>query len=70
MKTMGPFVQIPCFLPELWSLNCLGKCFFLKKICAVLSKKPKSIIEICIYASEWSCYALLEKGIVYYTMTY
>ena len=26
MKKMGSFVQYLCFLPELWSLNCLKRC--------------------------------------------
>ena len=36
----------------------------------LLSKKPKSIKAIYIYASESSRYALSEIGVVYYAMTY
>ena len=34
------------------------------QFCADLSKKPKSIKEIYIYATEMSLYALSENGII------
>ena len=40
------------------------------QFCADLSKKSKCIKAIHIYASERSCYALLENGIVYYAKTF
>ena len=40
------------------------------QFCADLSKKFKSIITIYMNASERSCYALSENGIVYCAMTY
>ena len=40
------------------------------QFCAELSKKPKSIEAIYIYATEMSLYALSENGIIYYAMTY
>ena len=40
------------------------------QFCADLSKKSKTTKAIYIYASERSCYALSENGIVYYAMTY
>ena len=40
------------------------------QFCANFSKKFKSIKAIYMYASERSCYALSENGIVYYAMTY
>ena len=57
------------FLPELWSVNCQKKLYFLQ-FCAELSKKSKSNKAIYIYASERSRYALSEIGVVYYAMTY
>ena len=40
------------------------------QFCTDLGKKSKSIKATYIYASERSCYALSENGIVYYAMTY
>ena len=40
------------------------------QFCADFSKKSKSIKVIYIYASERSCYAISEDGIVYSAMTY
>ena len=68
MKKMESLVEFPCCLSELWSLNCLKSAFL--QFFADLSKKSKSIKAIYIYASERSCYALLENGIVYCAMTY
>ena len=48
----------------------LSKKVHFLQFCADLSKKSKSIKEICIYASERSRNALSGNGIVYYTMTY
>ena len=39
-------------------------------IFAALSEKSKSIKAIFIYASERSCYALSENGIIFYDMAY
>ena len=36
---------------------------------AYVSKKSKAVIAICVYASESSCFALLESGVDYYAMT-
>ena len=58
------FVWFPCFLPELWSLNCPQKVLFLQ-FCADLSKKPKSVKEIYIYSPESSHYTLSENDMVY-----
>ena len=68
-EKMGSFVQYPCFLPELWSLNCLKKYIFLQ-FCANLSKKSKTIKAVYIYTSKRSRYTLSENGIAYYAMTY
>ena len=35
---------------------------------ADISKKPKAVIAIYIYASESSCFALLENDVDYYAM--
>ena len=40
------------------------------QFCADLSKKSKTTKAIYIYASERSCYAISDNGIVYYAMTY
>ena len=40
------------------------------KFCAEVSTKSRSIKPIYIYARGRPCYALLENGIVYYTMTH
>ena len=48
----------------LGSLNCPKKCIFLQ-FCADLSKKPKSVKAIYIYASESSDYTLSENEMVY-----
>ena len=40
------------------------------QFCTDLGKKSKSIEATYIPASETSCYALSENGIVYYAMTY
>ena len=40
------------------------------KLCADLSRKSKSVKAIYIYASERSCYGLLENTIVYCAMNY
>ena len=68
-EKMESIVKFPCSFPELWSLNCLRKCIFLK-FYAEFSKKCKSIKAIYTYASERSRYVLSENGIVYYAMTY
>ena len=39
------------------------------QFCADLSKKPKSIKEIYIYATEMSLYALSENGIIMLWLT-
>ena len=36
---------------------------------ADVSEKPKAVIAIYVYASESSCFALLENGNGYYAMT-
>ena len=35
---------------------------------ADISKKSKAVIAIFVYASESSCFALLENGVGYYVM--
>ena len=35
---------------------------------ANISKKSKSVIVIYVYASESSCFTLLENGVCYYAM--
>ena len=57
-------MRFPCFLFELWFLNCSKKCFFFQ-FCADLIKKPKSVRAIYIYASESSHYTLSENDMVY-----
>ena len=48
----------------------LSKKVHFSEFCADMSKKSKSSKEIYIYASERSCYAFSENGIVYFAMTY
>ena len=48
----------------------LSKKVLFLQFCADFSKKFDSIKTIYIYASERSLYALSEKSIVYYAMTY
>ena len=57
-EKMRSFVYFPCFLHELWSLNCPKKCNFFLQFCVDLSKKPKFVKAIYIYASESSHYTL------------
>ena len=57
---MGSFVEFPCFLPELWYLNCLKKCIFCNFV--LTSARNQSIEAIYIDTSERSRYALSEKG--------
>ena len=68
-KKMGSFVQFPCSLLGLWSLNWQKKYIFFQ-LCADLSKKFESMKAIYIYESERSLYALSENAIVYDAMTY
>ena len=63
-EKMGPFVQIPCFLAKLWSLNYPKNVHFLQ-FCAVLSKKPESVKTTCKCASESSHYTLSANDTVY-----
>ena len=58
MKKMAQFVYFPCTLPGLWFLIFSSKVYFLQ-FCADLSKKPKSVKVIYIYASESSHYFLI-----------
>ena len=49
-KKVGLFIQLPCFLPELWYLNCPKSAFFLQ-FCGEINKKPEPVQEnlrICI----------------------
>ena len=48
----------------------LSKKVYFLQFCADFSKKSKSIKATNIYASERSCYALSENGIIYDAMTY
>ena len=59
---------IPCFLPEVWSLNCPKNRNFLQ-FCSNLSKK-QSVKAIYIYASQSSHYILLENYMVYRGLGY
>ena len=63
---MGLIVLFSYLLPDLWSLNCQKLypfCNFL-----LISEKSKAVIAIDVYASEGSCFALLEHGVGYYPM--
>ena len=60
---MESFVKFPCFLLELWFLNCQRKVHFLQ-FCADLSQKPKSVKVIYIYAIGSSYYGLSENDMV------
>ena len=66
----GVICLFPCSLPGLWSLNCLKKCIFCNFVLTSARIKAIAIKAIYIHASERSCYALSETGIVYYAMTY
>ena len=68
-EKMGLFVQLPCFLPELWSLNCPKKCIFCNFV--VTSGRNLSLWkQIYIYASESSHYTLSQKDMVYRDMSH
>ena len=66
-KKMRVICLVPMFPSWVMVLKLTKKCIF--PICAELNKKSKSIKAIYINASERSCYALLENGIVYCAMT-
>ena len=69
MKKMVLFVQFSFLLHELWSLNCHKPypfCDFL----LTSAKKTKVVIAIYVYASESSCFTLLDNGIGYHAMTW
>ena len=58
-----------CFhiLPDLWCLDYQKLhpfAFF-----ADISKKSKTVIAIYVYASESSCFTLLENSVGYYAMS-
>ena len=57
----GSFVYFPCFLLELWSLNCQKSAFL--RFGTGLSEKPKSLKAIYIYASESFHCTLSENGL-------
>ena len=61
-EKMGSFVQFPCFLPDLWSVNCPKKCIF--TILCWPQQEIKSVKAICIYASKSSHYTLSENVMV------
>ena len=62
MKNMGSFVWFSCQLPDLWSLN-------FQKLCPFCTKAVTALYLFYVYASESSCFALVENGIGYYAMT-
>ena len=47
----------------------LSKIVSFLQFLADVSEKPKAVIAIYVYASESSCFALLENGNGYYDMT-
>ena len=47
----------------------LSKIVSLLKFLTDVSEKAKAVIAIYVYASESSCFALLENGNSYYDMT-
>ena len=47
----------------------LSKIVSFLQFLADVSEKPKAVIAIYVYASESSCFALLENGNGYYAMT-
>ena len=63
-EKMGSFVRFPCFLSELWSLNCPNKCIFCNFV-LTSARKSKSDKAIYIYGSESSYYNLSENDMVY-----
>ena len=65
----GVISLVPMFPSWFMILKLSKKVHFLQSF-ADLSKKPKSIKAIYIYASERSHYVLSENGIAYYAMTY
>ena len=69
MKNMGSLGLLSYLLPDLWSLDCQK----LRRFCKFLlmsekGLKFKAVITIYVYASESSCFALLENGVGYYAM--
>ena len=65
----GVICLVPMFPSWVIVITLSKKVHFLQ-CCGDLSKKSKSIKATYIYASERSCYALSENGIVCYAMTY
>ena len=62
MKKMGSFVYFPCFVPELWSLDCPDECIF----CYFLLTSARNLSQaIYIYASESSHSTFSENDMVY-----
>ena len=47
----------------------LSKIVSFLQFLADVTEKPKAVIAIYVYASESSCFALLENGNSYYDMT-
>ena len=47
----------------------LSKIVFFLQFLADVSKKSKAVLAIFVYASESSCFALLENGTGYYALT-
>ena len=47
----------------------LSKIVSFLQFLADVSEKPKAVIAIYVYASESSCFALLENGNGYYDLT-
>ena len=67
MKKMGSLVLFSCLLSYDGSeivKNCV-----LFAIFSDVSKKSKAVIAIYVYASESSCFALLENGVGYSALT-
>ena len=65
----GVACLVPVFSSWIMVLK-LSKKLHVLKFCADFSKKSNSIKAIHIYASETSCSALSENGMVYFDMTY
>ena len=64
---MGSLVLFSYLLSDLWFLNWQKLCPFCN-VLLISVKKSKTVIAIYVYASESSCFALLENGVGYYAM--
>ena len=67
MKKMGSLVLFSCLLS--YDGSKIVKNCVLFAIFSDVSKKSKAVIAIYVYASESSCFALLENGVGYSALT-